>query len=197
MRIVRQKLFNDAGFHSQQPDWNHSYVNPNQQGTDFAYYNGKGTLRLDRDITDKAWKFRGPEKEGESGKSLYKKVKVNGKTQHQFLGRARFQMDIDHEKELGHPTRLSFMEGGSNKEKASQAYKDFLKAIREQEKLGRTFNKEDLEKMKADIKNQIRSEAKKEARNKILKKVGIGAAVAGGLAYGGKKLYDNYKNEND
>lgn len=120
------------------------------------------------------------------------------KTQHQFLGRARFQMDIDHERELGHHTRTNFMIGGSNKEKAHQAYRDFLKAIREQEKLGRVYNnKEDLEKMKADIKNQIRSEAKKEARNKILKKVGIGAAATGGLLYGGKKLYDNYKNKKD
>lgn len=197
MKLIRQKLFNNAAFSSQKPD---SVKNAG----DYNYYdegNKTGSKRsVKRDeVFDNVVKANAYDKKVQKWAD---KIKENDRTylyarnhpkyKHYFLGRGKFQVDVDNIKDK--PVRMGYIEGGSNKEKVSAAYRDFLKAAEGMKEYGREFTKEDFETMKKEIKTQIRKDAKKQyIMKKVVPGVGLGVAAAGGLAYGAMK----YKNRNN
>lgn len=196
MKLIRQKLFNNAAFFSQKPDsmeraWDYSYYDEgNKTG-------GKRSVKKD-EVFDNVVKANAHDKKLQKWyektsdeRTLY--ARNHPRYKHYFLGRGKFQVDVDNIKDK--PVRLGFIAGGSNKEKVSAAYRDFLKAAEGMKGYGREFTKEDFEAMKKEIKAQIRKDAKKQyIMKKVVPGVGLGVAAAGGLAYGAMK-YKNKKND--
>ena len=195
MKLIRQKLFNNAAFSSQKPD--------SMEGHDYNYYdegNKTGSKRSVRknevfDNVVKANSYNDKKVQKWMLKTSDERTSYtrnHPKFKHYFIGRGKFQVDVDNIKDK--PVRSGYIVGGSNKEKVSAAYRDFLKAAEGMKEYGREFTKEDFEAMKKEIKTQIRKDAKKQyIMKKVVPGVGLGVAAAGGLAYGAMK----YKNRNN
>lgn len=195
MRLIRQKCFaGDSAFFTQCPDaeWDRGNITT-KNGKNLGAYD-ENWREIQPAFEHAMGKFEDHELDGKEfeNKPVIKKVKRGGKPVYR-IG-ARFNYDPKKYGPVGPGNRTSFIVGASDKEKVSDVYRDFLKHIKALDDYGYTTDKESIEEVKKNLKEEIRHQAKKAKMKKIGTTAAITAGVAG-AAYGGKKLYDHYKKD--